>query len=692
MIPSVALALLLSVPATPPPSPPPLADDVLTPEHVARLKSVTSAAVSPDGRHVAYVLAVPRVPGEDDNGSAWRELHVASTEGGSRPYVTGDVSVSGVEWTPDGRHVSYLAKRGDDEHACLYVIPVDGGESRRVLEHETGIRSYTWSPDGDRVAFLAADEDEEAVEKLEKQGFDAEVYEEQLHYVRVWIATPDDEEAEPRQLELEGNASELHWSPVGDELAVALAPTPLIDDHYMLRRVHVVDAESGEVLERFENPGKLGAIAWSPDGTRLAFVSAEDLNDPKEGRLMVAERGRGQFVDLLPAFRGHVSSIAWRDAETLAFLADVGSTTALEEIRADGTERRTLVSAGARPLYGLTVARDGSVAAMTSDDPHHAPEAWALAFDGGGPRRLTDSNPWLADLRMAEQRVERYRARDGMELEGILIEPLDREEGVRYPLILVVHGGPEAHIRNGWLTRYSYPGQVAAARGFAVFYPNYRGSTGRGVEFSKAGQADYGGKEFDDLVDAVDHLVETGLVDRERVGVTGGSYGGFATAWCSTRHSERFAAGVMFVGISNHVSKSGTTDIPNEMYQVHARKRLWDDWQFFLERSPLYYVEQARTPLLILHGKEDPRVHPSQSLELYRQIKVLGETPVRLVYYPGEGHGNRRAAARYDYSLRSLRWFEHYLQGEGGDAPPHELDYPLLEDDEPEDEPEGVGS
>ncbi|MBK8179806.1 MAG: S9 family peptidase [Planctomycetes bacterium] len=208
-----------------------------------------------------------------------------------------------------------------------------------------------------------------------------------------------------------------------------------------------------------------------------------------------------------------------------------------------------------------------------------------------------------------------------------------------------------------------------------MFHVNYRGSTGRGVEFAKSSQGDAAGKEFDDLVDAADHLIATGLVDPKKVGVTGGSYGGYATAWLSTKHTERFAAGVMFVGISDKISKVGTTDIADEEYLVHARKRPWEDWQHLLERSPIYHAEKSRTPLLILHGKDDPRVNPGQSRELYRHLKMHGKTPVRLVLYPGEGHGNRKAASRYDYNLRMLQWFEHYLQGPGGEMPPHEIDY-----------------
>jgi dipeptidyl aminopeptidase/acylaminoacyl peptidase len=646
----------------------------LTPEHIAKLRRVTEAEISPDGRRVAYVLSVPRVPYEDDDGRPWSELHVSDLEGASHPFVSGEVSVSEVHWTPDGHGIAFLAKRGDDEKDALYVIPVDGGEAQRKVSHAEDITGYTFSPDGRRVAFLAREPEGKMEKQLAKKGFTAEVYEEEWRPVKVWIVALDDPEAEPKALDLGGSASELHWSPTGDRLALALAPTSLIDDHYMRRRIHVVDSDSGVVVARIDNPGKLGAIVWSPDGTRLAVISAEDIHDPREGRLMLGSVDGGPLVDLLPGYAGHVVDVAWRDADTVLFVGHVGVEATLGEISMGDSTPRTLMEPGGPILQALSVSDEGEVAAFVADTPRHPDEVYSARLGEGAPVRQTDSNPWLADMRLAVQESVTWKARDGLELQGLLIRPLDEVAGQRYPLILSVHGGPEAHRSDGWLTTYSAPGQFAAAEGFAVFYPNYRGSTGRGVEFSKMGQADYAGAEFDDLVDAVDHLVETGLVDRERVGITGGSYGGFAAAWGATALSEHFAASVMFVGISDQISKAGTTDIPHEMHLVHSRRWPWEHWDWFRERSPLFHVENSRTPILILHGREDPRVHPSQSMELYRYLKLLGQTPVRLVFYPGEGHGNRRAAARLDYSLRLMRWMRHYLVGPGGDPPPPELE------------------
>ena len=655
----------------------------LTVYDVARIRAVTSVKLSPDRKWIAYTLSVPRRPMKDDDGSAWIELHVVDVDGNSRPFVTGEVNVSAINWTPDGKGLSFLAKRQKDDHVSLYVIPIDGGEARSVIRHSTAIAEYSWKPDGEYVAFLATEPEDEDKEKLKKKGFRAEIYEEDLRNVKIWITSPDpSNETEPTVLPIDGSATELHWSPDGEHLLAAIAPSPLIDHHYMYRRLSVIDAQSGAVLARIDNPGKLGPARWSPDGNYIAFCSAQDVHDPSAGRLMVASADNGEFNEILKDYQPNISSIEWKDENTILFYENDGCGTALSSVSKDGSNLESMTSPGGPIFSGFSIHHDDSHIAFAASSPEHPSEVFLLKQGSNLVNRLTNHNEWLDEKRLAKQEVVRYQARDGETIEGVLIRPLDEDASQRYPLILTVHGGPESQIPNGWLTRYSYPGQVGAARGFAVFYPNYRGSTGRGVAFAKAHQGDYAGKEFNDLIDGVDHLIASGLVDKDKVGVTGGSYGGFASAWCATYHTKRFAAAVMFVGISDLISKFGTTDIPDEMNLVHARKQPWEDWQFFLKRSPIYYADQAQTPILILHGKDDPRVHPSQSLELYRNLKVLGKTPVRFIYYPGEGHGNKKAAAQLDYSMRMFRWMEHYLMGPAGDPPSNELDYGIDEEDD----------
>ncbi len=649
-------------------------DKLFTPQDVSRLRFVASAAISPDGKHIAYTLIVPRDPLNDENGTAWVELHVADRNGRSRPFITGKVAVSGVQWTPDGQRLAFLARRGDDTFTSLYTIPIDGGEAIRQLQFGSDIQQVAFCHDGRQLAFRAVEPLPKDQQTYRDKGFNQEIFEEDWRATKVWIAAADGS-GTPRALPLEGSAFDVAWSPAGPHLAVALAPTPLVDDSYMFKRLSVVDADTGRVLQRIQNPGKLGAIAWSPDGRHLAMISGADIHDPADGRLMVAAfPGDGSLRDLLPHDKTHVNSFAWKDDRTLMWVADEGTLTTVGEVDLEAN-RRTMPWSSAAVFSQLTLSSDARSVALVGNTSQHPGEVFAWSDDVDAARRLTVSNDWLAGRRFAQQEVVRWNARDGLDLEGVLVYPLNYQPGQRYPLIMTVHGGPEAHVSNGWVTQYHSAGQVGAARGFAVFYPNYRGSTGRGVEFSKLGQADAAGREFDDLVDGVDHLIATGLVDAKKVGVTGGSYGGYASAWCATYYSDRFAASVMFVGISDNLSKIGTTDIPEEMYLVHHRKRLWEDWDYFLDRSPIRYVERHRTPLLILHGKDDPRVDVSQSREIHRHLKTLDQAPVRLVLYPGEGHGNRRAAARLDYNLRMMQWFEHYLQGNGEGIPPHAIDY-----------------
>jgi len=649
------------------------AQELLTPHSVAQIRTVGEVAISPDGARVAYVLRIPRDPSTEPDGPEWNELHVVDQAGKDATLVAKWASLSGPIWSKDGATIFFLGRSPSVQRNSVFSMGASGGEVRPVVAHPTSIQRFALAPDEKSIAFLATEETPAAKADLRRKGFNQEIYEEDRPFVRVWIT--DTAGSSPRKLELAGSASALRWGPESGRLVVALAPTPLIDDEYMNRKVRVVEVASGNVAAEIHTTGKFGDFDWSPDGKTIAVISAADRNDPQEGRLMVAAATGGALRDLLPGLKGHVSAIAWQDADTVMYIADEGVWTTFGKVRRDGSGQKTIASPGGAILTALSLSADGQSGAFLGQTPSHPAEVFAMKHGETAPRQLTDSNPWLSSVRMGKQEIVRYKARDGLEVEGLLIRPLDEVKDRRFPLILTVHGGPESHYRNGWLTSYSSPGQMAAAGGYFVFYPNYRGSTGRGVAFSKLDQADAAGKEFDDLVDGVDHLIALGLVDKSKVGITGGSYGGYATAWGVTFYSDRYAAGVMFVGISDKISKWGTTDIAQEETLVHALHLPWENWQKFLERSPIYHAGKARTPTLILGGTDDPRVHPGQSLELYRHLKARSKAPVRLVRYPGEPHGNRRAASRLDYSLRMMQWMDHYLKGPGDAPPPYEIDY-----------------
>ncbi|MBU1606242.1 MAG: S9 family peptidase [Alphaproteobacteria bacterium] len=638
----------------------------MTPEDVARLESVGTIAVGPDGSRIAYTtVSLPDVTAGEENAGPEQQLRLAYGPGNARDFLPADMDVSNIAFSPDGRWISFLWSREDEDRA-VWGIPIDGGAQRKLAEIAgAGVRSYAWSPDGSHMHLLASAAEDKARTAQSEAGFDAIVYEEEARLNRLFrVAIGDTIDAQPQTIAIPGYVSGFDIAPDARHAIIESAPTPQVDDSYTSKRVHILDLATGTVLRVVETPGKIGDVEISPDGTRLSMIAGVDINDPAATTLYFVDVSTGQYRALNQGAPEAAVDAEWLADGQLAAVIHKGAQSALRIYDANGS---VAAEHDGGNLILSAVESDGGRIAVRASSPSHPSELFV--WNDGGFQRWTSHNRWLSQIDMGQQRTVTYTARDGQTVEGVLIEPVGGAPAGGAPLILDVHGGPEAHDSNGWVTNYSGPGQVAAGQGYAVFLPNYRGSTGYGTAFSKQHQGRYTDPEFTDLVDAKRALVEMGIADPERVGITGGSYGGYATGWASTYFSDEFAAGVMFVGISNQISKFGTTDIPYEMYNVHSLAWPWDDWQKMLEVSPIYHTDKAETPLLIMHGAEDTRVSPSQSYELYRSIKVRKpETPVRLVLYPGEGHGNNRAAARYDYNLRMMRWFETYLKTGDRDA------------------------
>jgi len=625
----------------------------MTAMDVSKIQTVSSAIMSDDGSFVVYTLSIPSDPLKE-NKRAKSNLYMYDVKSkSSRPLVT-QGSVFGVALRPGHNSVTFLNKREGDKTTSLYELPLFGGEAQNIYSFERSISSYHWNSNGTKLLFSSRDKHK----SNSALPYEPKLYEKNLSYSRAFITSPGSDN-KVIACQFEGHLVSMKWSPNGKHVAGFVAKSPLVDDFYMTRTMQVVDATNGALVNQVDHDGKKGDFAWSPDGKHLAFIAAANINDPIAGRVFVVDADKKNPENIIPDFKGQFHNIEWTDNKTLRFLASEGCQSSVGHINCNGKKLERIISPEGPVINSMSWSKNGSAAFVASSATH--PRELYVQTSGAAMQRATHHNSWLKDRKLAKQEVITYKAADGLEVEGILIYPLDYQEGKKYPTIHYIHGGPESHVDNSWITAYSQPGQVAATMGMAVFYPNYRGSTGRGFDYIMTSQADPAGKEFDDIVDGSKHLIKMGLSDPAKVGVTGGSYGGYATGWLSTRYSDHFAAGVMFVGISNVVSKWGTTDIPMEEYLVHARKWIWEDYDFYLKRSPVYYADQCKTPLLIMHGAEDPRVHPSQSMELYRHVKVRTDTPVSLVFYPGEGHGNRKASARLDYNIRSLRWFEKYL-------------------------------
>lgn len=652
-----------------------VANDVFSPADVLRTKAVTSAEISPNGDWIAFTVLVPRTP-TDKAGGSYTEFYLVSTTSGEiRPFITGSVNIGSLAWRPDGSAIAFRTSRGEGANTQVWLIPVDGGEARQITYAETSVLDFRWHPSGSQIGYIAESPKNKRERALADKGYGFIYYEEDWKHRNLYLQAIDGSKAE--QLTDDVTIWSFEFSADGKTIAAGASEKNLIDYQYAFQTIHLVDVASKERRQLTDNPRKLGNYAFSPDGKHLAFAAALHKNDNAVSQAFVIPVAGGASRNLTPAdFRGHVSWVGWRDANTLLYQADEGVQTTLNTVPVAGGQRTTLLHSKDHGIIfsAPSISQGFARMAFTGQSPKHPAEVFAWA-PGGDLKRLTTVNPWLENRTLGRQEAIRYKARDGMEIEGLLIYPTNYEQGKRYPLVVVVHGGPESHFSNRWITRYSEPGQALAGRGYAVFYPNYRASTGYGVKFAAYGFNDAAGVEFDDIADGIDHLVKIGVADKDRVGLGGGSYGGFAAAWFSSYYTKKVKAVSMFVGISNLISKRGTTDIPYEELFVHSGKKLEEMWDQSLKRSPIYHAHQSRTAVLILGGTADTRVDPSQSMEYYRRLKMNNHSAVRLVQYPGEGHGNRRQPGQIDVLHRILQWYDWYVkEGKPLDGPMPPLD------------------
>jgi dipeptidyl aminopeptidase/acylaminoacyl peptidase len=445
----------------------------------------------------------------------------------------------------------------------------------------------------------------------------------------------------------------------------------------MERKIHLLNLKTRELTRISDNPGKLGNYQFNEAGTKLVYAAALERKDHQISQVFVIDLADKQTINLTPDnFKGHVTWAGWQNDQTVLYHAGEGVWSTYNTVPAIGGKRTVILNSKETGVVyeSMTRSDDGNGYAMLGSTPALPKEVYY--WDGKeSPEQLTDVNPWLKERTLGDQKLISFKARDGQDIEGLLIYPVSYVSGETYPLVVYVHGGPEYHHYFKWCSRYSEPGQVLAGKGYFAFYPNYRSSTGYGLPFALAGFEDPAGVEFDDLADGIDYLIEKELVDREKVGLAGGSYGGYAAAWFATYYTEKVKAVSMFVGISDLISKRGTTDIAYEELYVHSGKKLENMWDLSLKRSPIYYAHQSKTAVLIIGGTSDTRVHPSQSLEMYRRLKMNDHPAVRMVQYPGERHGNSKQASRADVLYRQVAWFDWYLRdGNPIDGPKPPLD------------------
>lgn len=653
----VSLALSGAVPAQ---------EKALTPELIVSLRQVADAQLSPDGATVVYQITRSRSEKEAP-GAEINELWMTPVEGGEpRQFTTNEKGDRLARWSPDGKWLAFLSQRGGSLLYQVYVIPVTGGEARQLTNAEESVRALNWSPDGARIAFTTTDPKTAEEKQAEKEGKDWTIVDRNYKHIRLYtidVKTKETTLVSRSPLTIH----DFGWSPDGKQFVVAAAETPLVDDSYMRVKLMTVASAGGEARLLVPTEGKLTRPRWSPDGKWIAWLGATAMKDPFAGTVFAVPAVGGTPESVSKTLEGTANWLDWQPGKpsTIVFGMIQRQANSLYSVAMSDRKPAPL---GTQPVIytgGPSFSRDGRLMAVVASSPRHPGEVYAGEAAKNSLARLTNSNPQLADVALGEQEIVKWKSVDGWEIEGILVKPVGFRRGTRYPTVLQPHGGPESADLNGWYGTYSRWGQMLAAKGFATLYPNYRGSIGRGPGFAMGDHRDLMGKEFQDMLAGLDHLIREGITDPDRIGIGGGSYGGYTSAWAATYGSDRFRAAIPWMGITNWHSMTGTSDIPTENAIVHWDATMYDNFELYWERSPIAHVKKARTPTLIIHGAADPRVPIGQSHELYTALKWKG-VPVEFVIYPREGHGVAERAHQLDFMSRVSGWFEKYLKNENG--------------------------
>jgi len=637
----------------------------ITPEDIVNLKYATSPVMDVSGKNIVYTLSVPRTA-EDEPGRSYSEIWVARTDGSdNRRYTAEKVNSWSPQWSVNGPSITFLSKREADEHAQIYVIPLEGGEGQLFIKHESSIASYKWSPDGKWVAFTSSDPKTEEEIKAKKEGRDWVVWDQIHKYTRLWLFNVKTGNIQ-KLFKGDLHVRSFIWSSDSRSIIFQAAPKTGADRDLMFRQIYRIKVPGGIPRKIITTKGKLGMMSISPDAKNLAFLAAVSENDPLAQSVFIFPFKGENATLLTDGFEESFQYVNWVNNDKLLLKSIRGSKTVLSTLSIidsspEGNKEQIDISTGNMIVKSIMYDRNSERLALTGTNNEHPHELFAGSLNISEKKRLTFSNPDLNEVNFAAQEIIAWKAQDGLTIEGILTYPLYYREGKRYPLILMIHGGPEDTSQDGWTTSALYPVQLLAAEGYMVLEPNYRGSGGRGVAFSKGDHDDLGGLEYMDVLAGIDYLAERGMVNKNLVGTGGWSYGGYFSAWGATAHSQRFKASMVGAGLTNWISFAGTTDIPYEMSIVHWNSWWYDEMDLHWERSPLAHINNAQTPTLVIHGQKDDRVHPEQSLELWQALR-LKEIPTELVIYPREPHGLLERAHRLDYMNRLVNWYNKYVK------------------------------
>ncbi len=667
----------------------------ITAEDLYRFQLITDCQISPDGQHV--VLCVQRV--DEETQKKYANLWIVPTDQGRAwQFTYGDQTDSTPKWSPDGSEIAFVSNRDDEKQPQIYVIPFHGGEARPLTDLKGEFEAFEWSPDGKQLVCQFRKKDKEAIEreedeqkkklgvvsrhirrvfyKLDGSGF--------LPQDRWHIWTIDARTGRARQLTDSDVYDEVEpqWSPDGKRIVFCSnhSEDPDLDPDAI--DLFVIEAEGGDA-RKIETPvGPKGSPTFSPDGKYLAYFGQEGKGQWwKNTELWVVPvDGSGEAKNLTEEFDFDVSNTTindlpgfvpmtpptWsKDGSRVYFQVSQHGNTVLKSAALDGSESSLQTVVGDQGVVGsFSFDQEQSRLAYfhaTMTDPG---QVWVQDLATGRSRKRTHVNENLLRARdLGEIEEVWFKGAADNDLQGWILKPPDFDESKKYPSILEIHGGPQAQYGNFFMHEFYY----LAAHGYVIAFCNPRGGQGYGEEHTKAIWHNWGTVDYDDLMAWVDFVQQKPYIDPERMGVTGGSYGGYMTNWI-IGHTDRFQAAVTQRSVSNLVSMYGSSDFNWSFQMELADGPPWENLENYWRQSPLKYIGNAQTPTLVIHSEQDLRCDMEQGEQIFVALKKLG-VATEMVRFPGEPHGLSRGGRtdrRIERLSHILRWFDRYLKEDDG--------------------------
>lgn len=683
---SVVIAALLVVPATV------LAQTRgLQPQDYYRMSFVNEVAMSPPGDYVAFTVTSIVEKENKRHREVWvQRIKAGVPDGAPFRFTDPTRDASAPRWSPDGSLLAFTSRRSSDRNATWFVrLSAPSGEAF----HIDGVEGPpVWSPDGTWIAFLKAPgaSDEESADKhegwiapnavshtLDPKRFDGRVVTSTRTKRDGTLALmPDPSIRKKNQLFVVaatgGEARQITqgvyeirsvvWT--GDGSTLLFTADESEDNEYNdepTMDLYAVSASGGSVRKLTTNPGSETDVALSPKGERLAFTQTKSRGG--ETDLMVVDIAldgafKGAPRNLTASWDNVPGDLSWiPDGSAVRFEGGIGGDTHLFEASLKGTVRQ--VTTGERHVGGVSASRDGAVMAYAVDTVFHPAEAFLSKGDGSGERKLTTFNErWLSEVTIVPPERLSWKVADGTTIEGWLVKPLGYTAGRKYPLVLKIHGGPHGAYGTGWFDTF----QILAGSGMFVLYPNPRGSTGYGHKFTYATRGKWGEMDQEDFLKGIDTaMAKYPDIDARRLGVSGGSYGGYMTNWLTAR-TDRFAAAATSRSITTWESWYGSSDAQG-LTEYEFMGTPWEQRELYRRLSPISYVEHVKAPTLIIASEEDYRTPMTDNEQWFMALKKR-KVPVELVRYPRSSHGLSRTGEPWllvDRLERIRSWFVHYL-------------------------------